>query len=214
MELLLIRHGRPATQVGEGPADPELTERGRAEAELLARWLDAGAAPRPEVVVTSPMNRARQTAQALVDRLGVPLLVDERLCEFDHGAPAYVPAEQASAADVREMWTALETGRCAGHRFDPDAFEARVAAAFADVVAGHGSAVVAVVCHGGVINSFLGPVVRGRRGMFFAPDYTSVSRVLASGDRRQVVSLNETGHLALPRFADRAPAPDDLLEVP
>ena len=41
MELLLIRHAEPVEEhTPDGsPADPALTERGRAQSEALARWL-------------------------------------------------------------------------------------------------------------------------------------------------------------------------------
>ena len=43
MELLLVRHAEPVRigpGEGDGPADPELTERGREQAERLAAWLE------------------------------------------------------------------------------------------------------------------------------------------------------------------------------
>ncbi|HEX6311326.1 MAG TPA: histidine phosphatase family protein, partial [Acidimicrobiia bacterium] len=43
MELLLIRHAEPVRigpgEGGDGPVDPELTPRGRTQAERLAAWL-------------------------------------------------------------------------------------------------------------------------------------------------------------------------------
>ncbi|MFC4948264.1 histidine phosphatase family protein [Pseudonocardia sp. GCM10023141] len=200
MELLLIRHGRPRpehTSTADG-ADPSLTDRGRAEAELLGRHVAAGAVPAPTVVYASPMRRARETAEAITECCPVPLIVDARLREFDHGAASYTPPELITAGPEhrRQLWRALETGVWGSHTFDPDEFEHRVAGAFTDIIAAHASEVVAVVCHSGVINSFLGAVLDRPRGMFFQPDYTSVSRVVASDrGRRQVLSLNETAHL-------------------
>ncbi|MBW0108792.1 histidine phosphatase family protein, partial [Pseudonocardia sp. KRD-182] len=200
MELLLIRHGRPRPEesaTGAG-VDPPLTEPGRAEADLLGRYLAAD--PGPDVVYTSPMRRARETAEAITARSVVPLTVDDRLREFDHGATSYTPPELSTAGPEarRTLWRALETGVWGAHTFDPDEFEARVAAAFADIIDAHASSVVAVVCHSGVINSFLGTVLRRPRGMFFQPAYTSISRVAASRDgRRQLLTLNETSHLQL-----------------
>ncbi|KMS88803.1 histidine phosphatase family protein [Prauserella rugosa] len=197
MELLLIRHGRPESQhgaTGDG-ADPPLTARGRAEADLLGRFL-AGANG-PATVYASPMIRARETAEAIVNHATVPLLVDDRLREFDHGATSYTPPELNTAPnDVRRMmWRALETGVWGDHVFDPEAFEQRVWDVFNHIIDANSSNTVAVVCHSGVLNSFLGKVLGRPRGMFFQPNYTSISRVVASGRRRQVLSLNETTHL-------------------
>lgn len=201
MELLLVRHGRPHVQqaLAGGSADPPLTERGKAEADLLGAYLASDITPAPAVVYSSPMLRARETAEAITRRAVVPLRLDDRLREFDHGAANYTPPELNTASDAvkRAMWRALETGVWGDHTFDPDAFEQQVAAVFDDIIDQNPSAVVAVVCHSGVMNSFLGRVLGRPRGMFFQPDYTSVSRVRASGRRRQVLSLNETTHLQL-----------------
>ncbi|MFD4250034.1 histidine phosphatase family protein [Amycolatopsis thermoflava] len=201
MELLLIRHGRPESQLatpGDG-ADPPLTARGRAEADLLGRYLarEHGV----EIVYSSPMTRARETAEAIRDHARVPLHLEDRLREFDHGAASYTPPELNTAPDEvkRMMWRALETGVWGDHTFNPDVFEQRVSEAFDAIIVANASSTVAVVCHSGVLNSFLGTVLGRPRGMFFQPDYTSVSRVIASGRRRQLLTLNETTHL---KFAE------------
>jgi 2,3-bisphosphoglycerate-dependent phosphoglycerate mutase len=201
MELLLIRHGRPrperATLPGVG-VDPPLDDQGRAEAALLGEYLTSGPGPLPDAVYTSPMRRARDTAAEITSRATMPVHTDDRLREFDAGATSYTPPELSTAgpAERRALWRALETGVWGDHRFDPDEFERRIGEAFTDIIAAHSAAVVAVVCHSGVINSFLGAVLQRPRGMFFQPGYTSISRVAASrSGRRQLLSLNETGHL-------------------
>lgn len=216
MELLLIRHGLPETQhavaPGEG-ADPPLTAEGRTSADLLGQYLAARPEQAPDLVYTSPMLRARQTADAIAAHSAVPLQVDDRLREFDHGARSYTPPELITAEVQATLWQALETGIWDSHRFDPDEFERTVDAVLTDIIAAHPSAVVAVVCHSGVINSFVGKVLERPRGMFFRPGYTSVTRVMASGGgRRQLLTLNETGHLQLAELrglsaASVAPAP-------
>lgn len=194
MEMLLVRHGRPATG---GGADPGLADEGRRAADRLGEHLASGAVARPEAVWSSPMRRAVQTADVVAERLGVGVRLDERLREFDDGAESYVAADDAPSAEERaELWRALETGVWGEHRFDPRAFQARVRAAFDDVVAQHPGGVVAVVCHSGVINAYACTVLGRPRGMFCHLEHTSFSRVLASGrGERQLNSLNETAHL-------------------
>lgn len=131
MELLLIRHGLPrseqAADLAEG-VDPPLTDRGRAEAELLGRYLSARPATAPDVVYTRSMRRARETAEAITGCAAIPLRIDDRLREFDHGAASYTPPElMTSGRDARAaLWQALETGVWGTHRFDPGEFERRV----------------------------------------------------------------------------------------
>jgi probable phosphoglycerate mutase len=64
------------------------------------------------------------------------------------------------------------------------------------VVAETRSQRVAVICHGGVINAYLGHVLGIERPLWFEPRYASIHRVAASRDGvRSIVSLNETAHL-------------------
>ena len=69
MELLLIRHALPIRIEGaEGAADPPLAELGRRQADALAEHLvDEGV----DVLVTSPMRRAIETAAPVAERLGL-----------------------------------------------------------------------------------------------------------------------------------------------
>ncbi len=205
---MLIRHARPETVETDsgtaGGADPGLTGEGHEQADRLARYLAADTDAAPDVVVASPMRRARETARALETRLGLLSHVDPRLAEFDLGAPAYVPVESRTH-DRAALWRALETGVWGRHRFDPDVFEQRVVAAFEEIIATHAGATVAVVCHNGVINSFLSVVLGRPRGMFVQPDYTSFSRLVAArSGERQLRSINETPHLQLTRSSQRA----------
>ncbi|MBN9754747.1 Phosphoglycerate mutase family [Pseudonocardia sp. Ae406_Ps2] len=199
MELIVVRHGRPETVQGHvAGADPGLTEEGRHQADLLAALLTGAAGLTPDRIVSSPMRRALQTAHPLAERTGLPVAVDDRLAEFDRGAHTYVPVE-LSGTDRAAQWRALESGVWGEHRFDPEAFEQRVLAAFEDVIAANPGQRVAVVCHGGVINAFLSRLLGRRRSMFVQLDYTSFSRLLASsGGVRQLRSINETPHLLLP----------------
>lgn len=198
MELILVRHARPETVHGSTGADPELTGDGHRQAARLAGFLGGVADLLPDRVISSPMRRAEQTARPLAYVAGVEPEIDDRLTEFDHGASSYVPVE-AITADKATLWAALETGVWGGHRFDPNAFERRVLRAFDDVIDASPGRRVAVVCHGGVINTFLSHLLGRRRSMFVQLDYTSFSRVLAStGGVRQLCSVNETPHLVVP----------------
>lgn len=189
MELIVIRHALPGSGV-----DPVLAREGRRQALLLAAFLDSREELRPERLYTSPMRRAVETARPLAEALGCRAVVDPRLAEFDLGAP-YLPPERRPD-DKAAQWRALESGRWGEHTFDPDAFEHRVLAAFDDVIARNPGLRVAVVCHSGVLNAFLGRLLGRSRGMFVAPDHTSFSRVLAAPDgTRQLRSINETPHL-------------------
>jgi len=91
VELILVRHGLPVRiEDADGPADPPLSDEGRAQAVRLADWL--GREP-IDAVYVSPMRRAMETAAPLADALGVDPVVDEELSEFDRDAHFYIPLE-------------------------------------------------------------------------------------------------------------------------
>lgn len=83
--FLVTRHGETVWNVEDricGRTDVPLTEKGLAQAEMLAREL---ASARPDVIVCSPLQRARTTAEAVARVTGLPLRVDVRLAEQDFG---------------------------------------------------------------------------------------------------------------------------------
>ena len=74
MRLILVRHAHAS------PGTPDdlrtLSAEGREQARELA---DRLAAETPEIVLSSPLLRARETADAIARAAGAPLRVDERL---------------------------------------------------------------------------------------------------------------------------------------
>jgi probable phosphoglycerate mutase len=194
MELILVRHALPERRaVADGPADPELSEAGRAQAEHLADYLSTELF---DAIYSSPLRRAVQTAAPLAARLGVTPTVMDGVAEYDRHSNEYVPVEELKATNdprwqqmVDNVWDSeLET------RIE---FVDRVTSSVDSIVAAHAGGRVAVVCHGGVINAYLARVlgVPDSTG-FFYPNYTSIHRVAASRHgHRQILTINETGHL-------------------
>ncbi len=86
--FLLVRHGATAHTAqgrfsGSTGADPPLSTVGEEQAAALAERLRT----RPvDAVVTSPMARARRTAEVLAGRLGADVHVDDDVRELDFGA--------------------------------------------------------------------------------------------------------------------------------
>ncbi len=84
-ELVLLRHGRTAwNHEGrvQGQLDAELDDSGREQAAAAA---DALAMPRPTLLWSSDLLRARDTASYLAARTGLEPTYDARLREFDLG---------------------------------------------------------------------------------------------------------------------------------
>lgn len=204
MELMIVRHAQPErTRRGTPNPDPGLTPEGVGQAEALARWLAHDPHRRPDRIISSPMLRARETAQAAADLCDLPVHIEPRLAEFDDGAREYVPLELAGRALRERVALALETGQWGEHRFDPQSFRQRVAEAFADIIREGAPTRAMVVCHGGVMNSYLSDVLGRPHGVFFYPHFASVSRVhVRRSGTPALVSLNELPHAHLMEHAE------------
>ncbi|MEV4160087.1 bifunctional RNase H/acid phosphatase [Nonomuraea dietziae] len=101
--LLLLRHGETplsAERRFSGLGDPELTPNGRAQAEAAARRLSAPPY-RLDVVVSSPLKRARRTAEAVAGLAGLDVEVDDDLRETDFGA-----WEGHTFTEIQRRWPA------------------------------------------------------------------------------------------------------------
>jgi len=103
--IVFARHGQTAPNrdgLVLGRADPELTDEGRRQAAFLAEAL---AGEPVSAILTSPLLRARQTAEAISAACGVPVSVDERLVEIDWGTWEGRPAGSLGVTDV-DRWRA------------------------------------------------------------------------------------------------------------
>jgi probable phosphoglycerate mutase len=194
VELLLIRHALPERrELVDGPADPELAAAGRAQAGHLAAYL---ASERLHAIYSSPMRRAVETAAALAEQQGLAVGLVDDVAEWDRHSNEYVPVEELKRTkDPR--WQQLLDGVWPARETTPAEFQAIVVAAIERVVRAHPSQKVAIVCHGGVINAFLGHVL-GVAGSteFFYPNYTSIHRIAAArSGERSILTVNETAHL-------------------
>jgi probable phosphoglycerate mutase len=218
--LLLIRHGRvdfDATDAGDfrdtprGPQwDPPLDARGREQAELLAARL--GSTASPAAVFVSPYRRCLQTAEPVVNSVGVEPEVDEGLSEVFIGKWEGVRFEDLFAANAdlirrrvheQEPMFNLAPGGESGAQL-----RARVVPAVERLLArGDGDdGTVVMIAHGGVINAYLGHVMGLAQDMFFIPENTSVSTVDIDGSGRRMRFINDVAHLAFPGIFDLRPS--------
>ena len=149
--LVLWRHGESdynATQRMQGQLDSQLTPTGHSQARRAARSL---AALRPEVLLSSDLSRAGDTAAVLAAETGIPLRVDKRLRETHLGS-----WQGLTHAEVETLCPGgIQTWRT-NPTWAPPGGETRVEVAgrASHVVAeldatGHGSAVLCT--HGGLI---------------------------------------------------------------
>jgi probable phosphoglycerate mutase len=194
MELVLVRHALPVRrELVEGPADPELSDVGHAQAEHLAAYLES---EEIDALYASPLRRAVQTAQPIADCKGLTITIEEGIAEWDRNSSEYIPVEEMKAQN-HPRWQAMLRGDWDGQDESPDQFADRVVTTIEGLIDAHPSQRIALVCHGGVINAYLGHVLGlGVSPGFFYPNYTSIHRVAAArAGQRMLVTLNETTHL-------------------
>lgn len=154
--LLLLRHGRTAWNAQarfQGQLDIPLDDVGQAQAEqagdLLARL-------RPDVLVSSDLDRAARTADALARRTGLPVTRDERLRESRFGAWQGLTVDQVKAqfGDGYARWRDGDDVRAGGDGETRTEVGARMAAALREhaCILPAGGLLVAAT-HGGAATS-------------------------------------------------------------
>jgi broad specificity phosphatase PhoE len=199
--IVFARHGQTAPNrdgLVLGRADPELTDEGHRQAGLLAAALAAEPVAR---ILTSPLLRARQTAEAVGAACGVPVAVDERLVEIDWGTWEGRPAGSLAVADV-DRWRKDEGTAPEGESLD--SLSRRVEAFCVDTL---GEGLVVAVSHVSPIKAAtawaLG--VDGTVAWRMFLGLASITRVGRGRTSPVLLSFNETGHLRVAEEREAAP---------
>ena len=192
VELILVRHGLPVRKENtDGPADPELSVDGHAQAALFAAYMMSEDV---DAIYSSPLRRAVQTAEPLSSAIGIEPILVPGIAEWDQHANEYIPVEELKAAND-PRWLEMAKG---GFNSDeiPEDFHNRVLESIEDIINKHRGDTVVVTCHGGVINDYLSHILGIANSQFFYPNYTSIHRIAASSSgHRSILSINETSHL-------------------
>jgi broad specificity phosphatase PhoE len=188
--LVLVRHGRTAANAQgllQGRLDYPLDEVGLAQAAEVAKALG-----RPSRVVSSPLRRARETAEAL----GVDVDVDERWTELDYGELDGQPV----ASMGFEAWARWRDDS----RFAPPGGEslsdmaARVVSACEDLRDEATEAEVVVVSHVSPIKTAMAWALGLGTELAWHShlDQASITRISFGPRGPMLRSFNETGHLS------------------
>ena len=147
--LLLLRHGQTdlsRQRRYSGRGNPELTDTGRRQAADAARYLSAKGGI--SAVVSSPLQRAHDTAKAAADALGLTVQIDDDLIETDFGEWEGLTFLEAAERhpELHGRWlrdTSLPPP--GGESFDQ--VQHRIERARDRIIAEHGPATVLVVSH-------------------------------------------------------------------
>jgi probable phosphoglycerate mutase len=120
MEIVLVRHGEPDWEPdGFAVDDPELTARGRAQAERTAEAL---ARESFDALYVSPLRRARETAEPIAKRHGLEARTASWMRELGLPPMAGVAKaevrrffEEARARDLEKWWDGPPGGESFRH---------------------------------------------------------------------------------------------------
>jgi ribonuclease H / adenosylcobalamin/alpha-ribazole phosphatase len=197
--MLLLRHGETPLSLERrfsGSGDPELTDRGRAQARAAAERLTGWDVA---VVVSSPRARARQTAEAVATVAGLDVVVDDGVAETDFGEwEGHTFAEIAEGwPDQMAAWLASADVAPPGGESFAATFE-RVAAARRRLVAAYAGQTLVVVSHVTPIKAMLREALDAPAHALFRIhlDPAALSQVDWYDDGVGVVRLaNDTSHL-------------------
>jgi broad specificity phosphatase PhoE len=197
MQLILLRHGQPLRREGNDEANPPLTELGHRQAEILSSHL---ARERPQILISSPLMRARQTAVPTQKRLGIPLLIEDAVAEVDAEGAQYVHVEDLRTAGG-ETWAQFLRDPIATLGGDEASFRSRVLNGFDSILKSNSEqGCVAVFTHGFPINILLAHILGIDEITRFLPAHGSITRISGrSIDNLSIVSVNETAHFPMER---------------
>jgi broad specificity phosphatase PhoE/ribonuclease HI len=191
----LLRHGETPLSVDRrfsGQDDAALTDRGRAQATAAARRL---AELSIDAVISSPVRRARQSAEAVAVALGMEVVVEPGFAETDFG-----DWQGFTFAEVHEKWP----GQLQHWLDDPsvappggesqDATDQRVLEARESMLSSYAGATVVVVSH-------VTPIKLLIRSALDAPSHALFRMQLSPGSL-SVIDWFDAGHDVLRMFND------------
>ena len=202
----IVRHGETDYNKNgryQGQTDIPLNDLGREQTRYVGQRLAAVAL---DAIYSSDLSRAYETARAVA--AGRPIQLEPRLREIHVGRVAGMSHQEIEASEPA-FWAALKA--------DPERvpfpegesaldLQKRAVEALEAIAASHPEGHVAIVTHGGVIKAMvaavLGLPLAARNRIVL--ENCSLSVVRWQGDRRQLRSLNDTGHLPSAPSAVRA----------
>lgn len=209
--IVLVRHGRTelteARKISGGDGDdPSLSAAGNSDAEKVALALKAvgsqGSWQRIapiSAVVTSPMKRARETAQIIAKGFGLQVTENENLREISFGEWDGLSHDEAQAQDL-ELWNSWrgswEVSPPKGESLA--VFDQRLQLAREQIVERHAGKTVVVVAHVMPIRGFLRWAFDAAAAAYWRPQVApcSISIIRVWGDQTaEVVTVNHTAHL-------------------
>jgi broad specificity phosphatase PhoE len=188
----LVRHALHAG-LGHGlagHADVPLSEAGRIQAERLADRLERG---RPDILQSSPMLRARQTAGPLSRRLGLAVAIAPAIREIDFGAWTGRSFEDLGRDPAWHRWNAVRSAAATPGGETMLQVQSRFVAHLLALHAAHPDARVVLFSHADPIRSALAHWLGTPLDLFLRIEVSpaSVSTILLDAGGPRILHVNE-----------------------
>jgi len=195
--LILVRHGETSANIDgvwHGSTDTPLTARGAQQASRVAQYVGASF-PDAAAVYTSDLLRARQTAEAIAEALGLTRRVEDDLREYNLGS--WEGKTYSELYHDHELWHHIRTDPdFAPHGGEsPRQVASRLTAALQQIAACHPRQRVVVVTHGGALSMAMGAILDGSYTRWRSVmDNCAVSELVFEPEP-ELLSFNVSDHL-------------------
>ena len=195
--LILVRHGRTSANAAgllQGRVDNELDDVGIQQASQIAAALALGD-HRPDRIVSSPLKRAHQTADATRHLLGIEMTIDERWAELDYGVWDGLPISEVRP-DMWRQWQS-DPGFALPGGESLVALNDRVGAACDDLAAEASSRDIAVFTHVSPIKSAVRWVLSTEEEISWRihVSQAQIARIHFRDGVPRLSTFNDTSHL-------------------
>jgi broad specificity phosphatase PhoE len=195
----LLRHGEPTVfgRINGRLPGVGLSEKGRAEIAAIAEHLADG---KIDAIYSSPLQRTRETAEILADRLGLPIGYRDDVIELDFGEWTGLTADEIRKDERWQLWSSCRSIAATPGGESWRQVQDRVVGALFDLHRLHPAGNLVVVSHGDVI----------RAGLLFALGmpldfysrvevaFASLSTIRLDGAGIRVSALNDRPRLPPP----------------
>lgn len=154
MKIIVTRHGQTEwNRLGklQGQTDNSLNEEGKAQAEETGKQI---ADEKIDLIISSPLIRARETAEIINKRFNVPIIEDDRIKERNYGQCEGITLEERLELSqrnpiVNNVWNYNENIDFNGIERMHD-FCKRVYGFLNDITETYNGKNILIVAHGGV----------------------------------------------------------------
>ncbi|MDD4893750.1 MAG: histidine phosphatase family protein [Candidatus Omnitrophica bacterium] len=195
-KLLLIRHGSTDWNVLQrycGFVDIALNKRGRAQARRLHRRLKDETVHK---VYSSDRKRAIETAGIIFKGYDIEEVPDLREMHFGIFEGLTYKQIMKKFPDTYKKWidNPFETVIPSGESLD--ILRKRVTKALKKIILKHPGQTVAVVCHGGVISTFINHILKSNDFWKHIPQSASLTILELKDKKIKINLLNDVSHLS------------------